>query len=892
MGCSNGKNVQRDVVGVEQIPASPHDQNRTSTPTSTPVTKNTSPHIKRQSSKSTRCSSLGPEQKSESGQTQLIASPLLPPNSGTSYIAVNNNNNTTNNNAVTAPTPVTRKMSADISSSRTEQEMTPGSSVSSQVVQPPPSPPIPPARPETAEERQETPIIPGQSTISTPSSEHTATTPDPLAPPPATNTEEILHRTTSNTTTPATLSADHTTQGENHGVARRVSWLDDSTNQNNNGTMFHLQSSHSATIPPTTRDSSSATFDLRASSWPKPLVGALRNHFERQGSLPPDSRKSVSIVDSEGGDSGCPVPTTAPATTLKTDVTIPTATEEDTPTPPFSTGEVKLNESGGVKDEGVSLRPEGSGIAMLTIPNDHDDIHDDPRETRSDLDGEEHESERKLIRIRSVKKGELDGAKTVNEYEYLQHIGDGAFAKVKLVMHTETNQPYAIKIMNKDKLTKKFRGRGLTELQYAMREIEIMTRINHPNLVRLHEVLNSPESKKLYLVLEYMSGGPVCRTPKAVFDECSQYDGSEMRDIQELRSSFRDMLDGICYLHNRNILHRDIKPENVLLDDKHNLKIGDFGVSSLLDPDVDLVSTMDGTPLFFAPEMIQGGEKYHGKPCDVWALGVTMYIIAFGRVPFPTTEGLPTLLRAIEEKEVCCPEQAPYLLRDLLYRMMAKEPSLRITVHQALGHPFVSNKVPLSLSVRVWKENKVACLGENEVADAFRTGAVVIVDSRDKTARKVVNPDILSRTPLVSTLHLVEPTYESSAMSSPFSSPHSDSGSRFVTVLDDSNLLKSFLQPDNEWGMSSPRSPGSPTDIDESMFSPSRRRSTRSRSILNPFHDGSPADGYGDTNARKYIWAHGAPCFPVATEDSSDVQHFSGEGGKRSPLPEALVVTT
>jgi serine/threonine protein kinase len=337
-----------------------------------------------------------------------------------------------------------------------------------------------------------------------------------------------------------------------------------------------------------------------------------------------------------------------------------------------------------------------------------------------------------------------------------------------------------------------------------------------------------------------------------------------MRDISVLRTNIHDMLCGLAFLHKNNIHHRDIKPENVLMGKDGECKLADFGVSSLLDPDVDIVSTRDGTPLFFAPEMVKG-TSYHGKPCDVWALGVTIYILAFNRKPFPTTT-LPLLLKAIESNDVCCPPCAPQLLCDLIYRMLAKEPSLRITAHNALGHPFLSDRVPMSLSVRVWKENKLSRLPENEITDAFMSGAVVFQDTRDKTARKTVNLDVLAQTPLATSLEVTTPRrlLPKSSPTSP-SSPNSPQGfdKELFVNLEEEGLNHSFYDEAN-----------SPTSPD--MHSP-RRRSTRSKSIINPFHDGTPDEGYGVTNMVAVL--RGGKGFPYPFGEFTS---YTCQGAKRS----------
>eukprot|EP00760_Papus_ankaliazontas_P024038 PhM_4_TR2114/c2_g2_i3/m.57598 len=515
---------------------------------------------------------------------------------------------------------------------------------------------------------------------------------------------------------------------------------------------------------------------------------------------------------------------------------------------------------------------------------------------------------RPVRQTRTVVRGyDVDGSKMLNEYVVVQSIGEGAFAKVKLVMHEKTERPFAMKIMNKTRLSKRVRGKG-NELEYAMREIEIMTHLHHPNLVRLHEVMNSEDCEKLYLILEYIPNGPVCSTPREVYDspECP-YDASEMRALPVLRKYIVGMLDALCYLHNKQVQHRDIKPENVLLDEHDECRLADFGVSSVLDKEGDLVATRDGTPLFFAPEML-AGDPYHGKPCDVWALGITCYILAFNRIPFPTTT-IATLMRAIDERDVCCPPCAPQLLGDLLYRMMCKEPSMRITAYEARRHPFLTERVPLSLSVRVWKENKI---GQFESKDQIVQQGIVLRDNTASGGGSARRQSIVNANAIAARFERAQCKRLSvdAAMTSPISPRDGSSASlsprsplllsrrRSSAMSGTSEIIGSDDEAPfmDEWvgvvhpppamammdrcssdyttndGCLSPNGSATrsvPSPCCALAMSPSFGR-RRTRSILNTFYDGSAVEGYGATNHNLFLRSHTSafpPPPPVVTDD-------------------------
>ncbi|KAI4813328.1 hypothetical protein KUCAC02_024660 [Chaenocephalus aceratus] len=183
----------------------------------------------------------------------------------------------------------------------------------------------------------------------------------------------------------------------------------------------------------------------------------------------------------------------------------------------------------------------------------------------------------------------------VGNYRLLKTIGKGNFAKVKLARHVLT-------------------GREL------FREVRIMKLLNHPNIVKLFEVIET--EKTLYLVMEYASGGEV-------FDYLVAH--GRMKE-KEARAKFRQIVSAVQYCHQRRIVHRDLKAENLLLDADMNIKIADFGFSNEFTVGSKL-DTFCGSPPYAAPELFQG-KKYDGPEVDVWSLGVILYTLVSGSLPF------------------------------------------------------------------------------------------------------------------------------------------------------------------------------------------------------------------------------------------------------------------
>jgi len=201
----------------------------------------------------------------------------------------------------------------------------------------------------------------------------------------------------------------------------------------------------------------------------------------------------------------------------------------------------------------------------------------------------------------------------IGRYRLLKTIGKGNFAKVKLAKHIPTGKEVAIKIIDKTQLNP-------SSLQKLFREVRIMKMLDHPNIVKLYQVIET--EKTLYLVMEYASGGEV-------FDYLVAH--GRMKE-KEARAKFRQIVSAVQYCHQKKIIHRDLKAENLLLDSEMNIKIADFGFSNEFQPGQKL-DTFCGSPPYAAPELFQG-KKYDGPEVDVWSLGVILYTLVSGSLPF------------------------------------------------------------------------------------------------------------------------------------------------------------------------------------------------------------------------------------------------------------------
>ncbi|XP_017282921.1 MAP/microtubule affinity-regulating kinase 3 isoform X2 [Kryptolebias marmoratus] len=261
-----------------------------------------------------------------------------------------------------------------------------------------------------------------------------------------------------------------------------------------------------------------------------------------------------------------------------------------------------------------------------------------------------------------------DDSPHVGNYRLLKTIGKGNFAKVKLARHVPTGREVAIKIIDKTQLNP-------TSLQKLFREVRIMKILNHPNIVKLFEVIET--EKTLYLVMEYASGGEV-------FDYLVAH--GRMKE-KEARAKFRQIVSAVQYCHQKHIVHRDLKAENLLLDADMNIKIADFGFSNEFTVGGKL-DTFCGSPPYAAPELFQG-KKYDGPEVDVWSLGVILYTLVSGSLPFDGQN-----LKELRERVLRGKYRIPFYMstdcENLLKRFLVLNPGKRGTLEQIMRDRWIN----------------------------------------------------------------------------------------------------------------------------------------------------------------------------------------------------------
>ncbi|XP_048195698.1 sperm motility kinase 4A-like [Perognathus longimembris pacificus] len=247
-------------------------------------------------------------------------------------------------------------------------------------------------------------------------------------------------------------------------------------------------------------------------------------------------------------------------------------------------------------------------------------------------------------------------------YQVLKTIRKGGFAPVRLARHLLTNTLVAVKVLDK------------RDSEFFPTEVEIFKSVDHPNITKLYEVIETEDW--LFIVMEYLEGGDLSNYLKKV---------ERMRE-EQARPMFQQILRAVKYCHDNGIAHRDLKAENILLDGRGQVKLCDFGLSTWFLPQQKLEETC-GTLAYWAPEMFNQ-QRYQGPKVDVWSLGVLLYYMVMGDVPYPGTSWIEVKKQVLGGKFLLRKCFSPEL-RGLLAFLMTFEPKKRPTVRQVMHHPWL-----------------------------------------------------------------------------------------------------------------------------------------------------------------------------------------------------------
>ncbi|KAL4787484.1 hypothetical protein BJX76DRAFT_354196 [Aspergillus varians] len=300
---------------------------------------------------------------------------------------------------------------------------------------------------------------------------------------------------------------------------------------------------------------------------------------------------------------------------------------------------------------------------------------------------------------------------TFGQYILGQTVGEGEFGKVKLGWKRDGSIEVAIKLIRRETL-----GTNPTRLPKIYREISILRELSHPNIVRLHEMVET--DRHIGIIMEYASGGEL-------FDHILR---NKYLQDNAARRLFAQLISGVGYLHKKGIVHRDLKLENLLLDRNRNIIITDFGFANTFDPADelseeieynltnkefvkrmrldktndkgvrrgDLMQTSCGSPCYAAPELVVSDSLYTGRRVDVWSCGVILYAMLAGYLPFdddpanPDGDNINLLYKYIVTTPLTFPEYVTPHARDLLRRILVPDPRKRADLFEVARHSWLS----------------------------------------------------------------------------------------------------------------------------------------------------------------------------------------------------------
>ncbi|GAB6026189.1 NUAK SNF1-like kinase 2 [Chamberlinius hualienensis] len=245
-----------------------------------------------------------------------------------------------------------------------------------------------------------------------------------------------------------------------------------------------------------------------------------------------------------------------------------------------------------------------------------------------------------------------------NRFDIIRKLGQGTYGKVQLAVNKDTGEEVAIKTIRKSKIETE------QDLVRIQREIQIMSSVQHPHIIHIYEVFENKE--KIVLVMEYASGGEL-------YDYLSY---KKFLEEHEARRVFRQVAAAVYYCHKNMICHRDLKLENILLDEKGNAKIADFGLSNVFN-DKNFLNTFCGSPLYASPEIVQG-TPYFGPEVDCWSLGVLLYTLVYGAMPFDGSN-FKRLVKQISEGDYYEPKELSDA-SSLIRKMLTVSPTKRANI--------------------------------------------------------------------------------------------------------------------------------------------------------------------------------------------------------------------
>jgi len=319
-----------------------------------------------------------------------------------------------------------------------------------------------------------------------------------------------------------------------------------------------------------------------------------------------------------------------------------------------------------------------------------------------------------VIVMKSSKHPRADKLLRVGLYDLERTLGKGNFAIVKLGIHKLTKTKVAVKIVNKCELDD-------DNLRKIAREIDIMRRLSHKNIIQLYQVMESDSF--MYIITEFAASGEI-------FDWLVT--NKKMTETHAAKT-FSQILNAVNYCHLNKVVHRDLKAENLLLDHDGNIKLADFGFSNYFTSG-NLLSTWCGSPPYAAPELFEG-KQYDGPRADIWSLGVILYVLVSGSLPFDGQT-----LQDLRSRVVSCQYRIPFFLSQecehLIRGLLVMEPNKRLSLEQITLHKWLVSHLEPG-EYQLFKEEMSSGAGHITSVNEFFIDRVVTLAGQDVTSSQV-----------------------------------------------------------------------------------------------------------------------------------------------------------
>ena len=305
----------------------------------------------------------------------------------------------------------------------------------------------------------------------------------------------------------------------------------------------------------------------------------------------------------------------------------------------------------------------------------------------------------------------------MNKYEIVETLGQGGYGKANLVRRKTDKKLFVEKEVRLTSLSQKDR-------EGAIQEAKLLASLRHPYIVEYEESFQ--ENGNLYIVMGYADGGDLAKKIESR--------GSKLFTEDEILHDFIEIALAIKYIHDRKICHRDLKGQNIFLTKDGTIKLGDFGISKVLETTFQACRTQIGTPFYLSPEICQGME-YNTKT-DIWSLGCILYELCTLKHAFKATNISVLMVNIIQARYSPIPSHYSQDLKNLVDKMLIKEPEKRPTINQILNIPYLKKRLPNFLD----KELLEYEMGHTRLHNRKPFAAPTIVVSKDKPQSKPQTP--------------------------------------------------------------------------------------------------------------------------------------------------------